>query len=82
MARLNLTLDDDTYAELEKHAKKLRTPRARLVKEILSEGLARRSAAERQRKLARDYAAGRADARALLKDWETSQLEMMDDEGA
>ena len=80
MARLNLTLDRDTYAELEKHAKQVGKPRARVVKEILSEGLARRAAAERRRKLAADYLAGRADARAALKDLESPQSELLDDE--
>ena len=48
--------------------------------EILREGLARREAAERRKRLAADYAAGRADARALLKDLESSQLDLLDDE--
>jgi hypothetical protein len=80
MVRLNLTLDSDTYAELERHAKQLGKPRARIVKEILSEGLARRTAAERRKKLAEDYLAGRADARALLSDLESSQWELLDNE--
>ena len=82
MARLNLTLDPDTYSELEKHARQLRTPRARLAKDLLTEGLARRAAAERRRRLAADYAAGRRDARAVLKDLEAAQLALLDDEGA
>jgi len=80
MARLSLTLDRNTYAELERHAKQLGKPCARVVKEILSEGLARRTAAERHKKLAADYRAGRADARAVLKDLESPQWELMDDE--
>ena len=82
MARMNLTLDQDTYAELEEHAKRARKPRARVVKELLIEGLARHAARERRRRLARDYAAGRADARALLHDWESGQLELLDDDEA
>ena len=82
MTRLNLTLDRETYAALERHAKRLGKPRARVVKEILTEGLARRDAAARRKKLAADYLAGRADARALLKDLESSQLELMDDEAS
>jgi len=80
MTRLNLTLDRETSAALEQHAKRLGKPRARVVKEILVEGLARRDAVAHQKKLARDYLAGRADARALLKDLESPQLELMDDE--
>jgi len=48
----------------------------------LSEGLARREATTRRKKLAADYRAGRADARALLDDLESPQLELLDDEGA
>jgi hypothetical protein len=80
MTRLNLTLDRETYVALERHAKRLGKPRARVVKEILAEGLERRGAAACRKKLAGDYLAGRADARALLKDLESSQLELMDDE--
>ena len=82
MTRLNLTLDRETYAALERHAKRLGKPRARAVKEILTEGLARREAAAPRKKLAADYLAGRADARALLKDLESSQLELMDEEAS
>jgi hypothetical protein len=80
MARLNLTLDQDTYAELGAHAKRARKPRARVAKELLIEGLAHHAARERRRRLARDYAAGRADARALLHEWEAGQLELLDDD--
>ena len=80
MARLNLTLDCDTYAELEKHAKRLGKPRTRVAKDLLAEGLARRATVERRQKLAADYRAGRADAQALLKDLESPQWELVDDE--
>ena len=82
MARLNLTLDDDTFQKLDRHTKRRGKPRARVATEILREGLARREAAERRKQLAADYAAGRADARALLKDLESAQLDLLDDEGA
>ena len=75
-------LDQETYAALEKQAKQTRKPRARVAKEILSEGLARRDAAARRKKLAADYRAGRADTRALLNDFESLQLELLDGEGA
>ena len=80
MARLNVTLDQETYAALQRHAKRVRKPRAKVAKEILAEGLARRDAASHRKKLAADYLAGRADTRALLKDLELSQLELIDDE--
>ncbi|TMB51332.1 MAG: hypothetical protein E6J56_19820 [Deltaproteobacteria bacterium] len=80
MARLNLTLDADTFQKLDRHSGRVGRPRARVATEILREGLARREAAERRKRLAADYAAGRADARALLKDLESSQLDLLDDE--
>jgi hypothetical protein len=82
MARLNVTLDRHTYAELERQAKQLKKPCARVAKEILAEGLVRRTAAKRREKLAADYRAGRADARAILKDLEAPQWGLMDDEEA
>jgi metal-responsive CopG/Arc/MetJ family transcriptional regulator len=80
MARLNVTLDQETYEALERHARRARKPRAGIIKEILAEGLARRDAAARRKKLAADYLAGRADAREVLKDLESPQLELMDDD--
>lgn len=82
MARLNLTLDADTFRRLDRHTKRSGKPLAALAKELLREGLARREAAERRKRLATDYAAGRRDARTLLKDLEAGQIELMDDEGA
>jgi hypothetical protein len=80
MARLNLTLDADTFRHLERYGRRAGMPLARLAKELLAEGLARREAVERRRQLARDYVAGRADAGALLRDLEGPQLELLDDE--
>lgn len=80
MARLNLTLDADTFGWLERHAKRSGAKRAALAKELLREGLARREALARRKKWAADYAAGRTDARALLKDLEGAQLDLVDDE--
>ena len=82
MARLNLTLDDETIQQLDRHTKRVGKPRARVATEILREGLARRDAAERRKRLATDYAAGRPDARRLLKDLESGQIELLDDEDA
>ena len=82
MARLNLTLDADTFRQLDRHTKRVGKPRAKVATEILREGLARREAAERRKRLAADYAAGRPDARDLLKDLESPQLDLLDDEDA
>jgi len=35
-----------------------------------------------ERRLARDYAAGRSDARQLLRDLEAAQLDLLDDKSA
>jgi len=82
MARLNLTLDKDTIRQLDRHTKRSGKPRAALARELLREALARREALERRQRLARDYASGRSDARTLLSDFESAQLELLDDEGA
>jgi metal-responsive CopG/Arc/MetJ family transcriptional regulator len=82
MARVNLTLDEETFAEIERYTKLLGKPRATLARELLREALSSRRAAERRKQLAADYAAGRADAQALLRDLESAQLELMDDEEA
>ena len=71
MTRLNLALDQETSAALDRHAKLVRKPRAHVAREILTEGLARRDVAAQHKKPAADYRAGRADARTLLKDFES-----------
>ncbi len=78
MERLNLTLDDDTSERLARHAKREGAPRAAYARGILREALEAREALERKKKLAADYTAGRADARQILKDLETPQLEWFD----
>lgn len=82
MPRLNLTLNADTLRQLERHGRRLGKPLARVAREVLAEGLARRDAAERRRQLARDYAAGRTDEGSLLRELEGGQLELPDDEDA
>ena len=82
MARLNLTLDQDTARRLDQHTRRSGKPRATLARELLREALARREALERRQRLARDYAAGRSDARTLLTDLESAQVELLGDEGA
>ncbi len=79
MDRLNLTLDADTYSALKRHAQRHRQPRAALARELIREALARRDDLERRRRLAHDYAAGRAENRALLSEMETAQLELLED---
>jgi metal-responsive CopG/Arc/MetJ family transcriptional regulator len=82
MDRLNLTLDESTSGALDRHARREGKPRAALARELIREAIAQREALERERKLARDYAAGRSDARQLLQDLEAAQLELLDDEEA
>jgi hypothetical protein len=82
MGRLNLTLDADTFRELDRYTREVGKPRARVAKDLLREGLERHRAAERRRKLAADYVADRADARALLNDLEAGQLGLLDDDEA
>ena len=79
MARLNLTLDADTADALERHARRQKRPTASLARELLREALDRRDALDRQRRLARDYVAGRADARLALADLEAAQLDLLDE---
>ena len=78
MARLNLTLDADTFARLNTHARKAGAQSATLARTLLQEALERREALERGRKLAADYAADRPDVRELLRDLEASELELLD----
>jgi hypothetical protein len=80
MVRLNLTLDEDTFETLKRHASRLSKPAAGLARELLGEAIRRREAAERRRVLAKDYVAGRRDARSLLEDLEGAQLDLLDDD--
>jgi metal-responsive CopG/Arc/MetJ family transcriptional regulator len=82
MARLHLTLDEGTSEALARHARREGKPRAALAREAIREAIARREALESQRKIARDYAAGRSDAKQLLKDLEAAQLGLLDREDA
>ena len=73
MSRLNLTLDPDTDARLEMHARKDGKRVAALARELIRESLDRRERAARKRKLAADYAADRPDAALLLREMEAAQ---------
>ena len=77
MDRLNLTLDHDTSGALARHARHEGKPRAALARELIMEALARREAVAQRRKLARDYVAGRDDAKELLAELERGQLELL-----
>ena len=80
MGRVNLTLDHDTEIRLERHARASKTRRAALARQILREGLLRLEERDQRRKLAHDYAAGRSDARALLKEMESAQFDLLNDD--
>ena len=82
MGRLRLTLDEGTAEALARHARQAGKPRAALARELIREAITRREALERQRRLARDYTAGRSDARQLLRNLEAAQLDLLDPEGA
>lgn len=80
MSRLNLTLDPETLAWLERHAAAAKVGVATLARELVKEAVEHRDKTERRRKLASDYAAGRGDAKAILRELESSQLDgLLDD---
>lgn len=80
MARINLTLSDDTESTLMRHAKRRGLPRAALARECIEQSLAAVEAAEQRHRLAQDYVAGRADGRSILAQIEAAQLELLDEE--
>lgn len=77
MARINLTLDDDISSALARHAKKQGKPQATVARELIGTALGTIAAREKRERLARDYAAGRADAAELLAGMEAGELEIM-----
>ncbi len=80
MSRLNLTLDPDTLAWLERHAARERLAVAALARRLLQEAVDQHETLARRRKLAADYAAGRDDVREVLSELERPQLEgLLDD---
>lgn len=82
MARLNLTLDDDTLSQLNRAARSRRRRVAAYARELLRDALERQRQEQRWRVWEAAYRAGRADARKLLADFEPGQLELMGDEDA
>ncbi len=78
MARLNLTLDNDTFCRLDQYAQGEGRARSAIARELLTEALNRIDRHAKLKKLARDYARGRDDAESLLADFEAGQLELLD----
>lgn len=77
MARLNLTLDNDTLNRLAQYAQAEGRARSAIARELLIEALNRIDRVRRLERLARDYAQDRDDAELLLADLETGQLELL-----
>jgi hypothetical protein len=82
MARLNLTLDQDTFSQLNRAARTRHRPVATHARELLREALERERQEERWRVWEDAYRADRADARRALAAFEPGQLALMDDEDA
>ena len=80
MARVNLTLDKESSERLLRHAKRLGCPQATVAGQLVREGLGRLDSRERLQRLAKDYAAGRADAREAMAELQSGQLEAMGEE--
>ena len=80
MARLNLTLDGETFGTLRREARKEKTRVATYARRLLREAISRREQQERRRRWAEAYRADRADAAALARDLEPGELELMGDE--
>ena len=80
MPRLNLTLDDDTYSLLVRHAEDANKPQASVARALLREALELKQVERLQQQLAADYVADRADSAKLLAEVEASQLDLDDDE--
>ena len=78
MARLNLTLDKDTFNRLDRYAQGAGRARSAIARELLVEALNRIERHARLERLARDYAQGRDDAQSVLSDLEAGQLELLD----
>ena len=80
MARLNLTLDAETFSQLDRDARRERVRLATHARRLLREALARRAQGERDQRWALAYRAGRADARQHARDMDAAQLDVMGDE--
>jgi len=82
MARLNLTLDDDTLAALSREARRAGVGVATHARQLLAEAVARHQLLQRRRVWAEAYQTDRADAGKLVADLEPATLELLGDEDA
>ena len=82
MARLNLTLDDDTLAALSREARRAGVRVATHARQLLAEAVARHQLLQRRRVWAEAYQADRADAGKLVADFEPATFELLGDEDA
>ena len=74
MARLNLTLDNDTENELREHASTLKVSVATLARALIVEAIGRRKRLAFEQRMAQDYAAQWADADCVDEALEAAQL--------
>jgi hypothetical protein len=82
MARLNLTLDDDTLAALSREARQAGLGVATHARHLLAEAVARHQLLQRRRVWAEAYRADRADAGRLVADLEPATVDLLGDEDA
>lgn len=82
VARLNLTLDDDTLAALNREARQAGVRVATHARLLLAEAVARHQLLQRRRVWAEAYQADRADASKLVADLEPATFELLGDEDA
>ena len=80
MARLNLTLDEETWRRLDEHARRSGERRASLARRLLKEALGRRDLIQRRQRVAQDYAAAGPRDAELLRELEAGQLDLLDDD--
>lgn len=80
MVRLNLALDSDTFASIDRQAKRSGTRRAAVARSLIREAIEARARRERMRALAADYAADRKDSDSLLAELESGQVDLIADE--
>jgi hypothetical protein len=80
MARLNLTLDDDTLAALSREARHAGVRVATHARQLLAEAVARHQLLQRRRVWAEAYRADRADAVKLVAHLEPATFDLLGDE--
>ena len=78
MARLNLTLSDDTFERLCELADAQNQTRAGFARQLLLTALHRIDRRQRMEQLARDYAEARSDTDTLLAEISLGQLDLLD----